>query len=449
MKIKKDNIINQYIETTHASHALAISARSTMPGGDTRTTAFWEPYPLYFHEGSGSLIRDVDGTDRVDFAANFTSMILGHSHPAVLKAIENQIYKGFGFYGASESQTILASLLCNRIPSMEHIRFTNSGTEATMNCIKAARAFTGKQLIAKFEGGYHGTHDSVSISTKPKLDELGKKNERPRVIPDNHGITPNTLRDVVVLPYNDIQMTESILREHSNELAAIIVEPILGTAGMIPANVEFLRLLRNICDEANCLLIFDEVVSFRLSTGGAQKVYAVKPDLTALGKLIGGGLPVGAFGGKEEVMNLFNPRKTHSNKKSTLISQSGSFNANPVVMEAGIATMKELTPSVYDHLNKLGDMLRENLRTSIINMELPIQVTGIGSLFGIHFTDHDVNTYRDAAAVDSDLTYKVFLELINNGILLSSRLLGSITSPMTTNDVNKFASEFTSIIKKL
>ena len=441
------DIINEYIETTPTSNALAKSASSSMAGGDTRTTAFWEPYPLYFQGGSGSSIKDVDGTDRIDFAANFTSMILGHSHPSVINSIENQIHKGFGFYGASESQTKLAAILCNRLPSVDQIRFTNSGTEATMNCIKAARAFTGKQLIAKFEGGYHGTHDTVSISTKPKLNELSEANERPRVLPDNAGITLNTLRDVVVLPYNDLQLTESILLEHSKELAAIIVEPILGTSGMIPADFEFLKLLRNICDETNCILIFDEVVSFRLSSGGAQEMYSVKPDLTALGKLIGGGLPVGAFGGREDIMSLFNPMKTKN--QPTLISQSGSFNANPVVMEAGIATMKELTPSMYIYLNDLGNTLREYLKKSIMSLELPIQITGVGSLFGIHFTDNSVTSYRDAASVDTNLTYKVFLELINHGILLSSRLLGSITAPMTIDDVNKLNTEFNSIIKTL
>ncbi|MBH51984.1 MAG: aspartate aminotransferase family protein [Chloroflexi bacterium] len=441
------DIINEYIKTTPTSNALAKSARSSMPGGDTRTTAFWEPYPLYFKGGSGSSIKDVDGTDRIDFAANFTSMILGHSHPSVINSIENQIHIGFGFYGASESQTKLAAILCNRLPSVDQIRFTNSGTEATMNCIKAARAFTGKQLIAKFEGGYHGTHDTVSISTKPKLTELSEANERPRVLPDNAGITLNTLRDVVVLPYNDLQLTESILLEHSKELAAIIVEPILGTSGMIPADFEFLKLLRNICDETNCILIFDEVVSFRLSSGGAQEMYSVKPDLTALGKLIGGGLPVGAFGGREDIMSLFNPMKTKN--QPNLISQSGSFNANPVVMEAGIATMKELTPSMYIYLNDLGNTLREYLKKSIMSLELPIQITGAGSLFGIHFTDNSVTSYRDAASVDTNLTYKVFLELINHGILLSSRLLGSITAPMTIDDVNKLNTEFNSIIKTL
>ena len=375
--------------------------------------------------------------ERIDFAANFTSMVLGYGNGPVTEAIERQVRCGLGFYGVSEAQTQLARVLCERVPSMEQVRFTNSGTEATMNCIKAARAFTGRSVIAKCEGGYHGSHDAVSVSVRPPLAMAGDP-QRPLAVRDSPGVTSGTVQDVVVLPFNDAEAARRILLEHRNELAAVIVEPMLGTGGMVPAEPEFLETLREVTREHGVVLIFDEVITLRLAPGGAQSVYGILPDLTAAGKFIGGGLPVGAFGGRREIMSLYDPTTTDDDglPVGPALSHSGSFNANPVVMVAGAATLEQLTPEEYARLNGLGERVREGIRALLAEMEVPGQVTGMGSLFGIHLTDEPVRCYRDAASVDPELRRRIFLGLLNEGVLMAAQLVGCVTAPMGLTEVD-------------
>ena len=417
-----DTETQRYLDTTPRSRALAEAAREYLPGGDSRTTAFWRPYPLSFTDGDGCHVRDADGVERIDFAANFTSLVLGYGNRPVTEAIERQARRGLGFYGVSEAQTQLARALCERVPSLDQVRFTNSGTEATMNCIRAARAFTGRSVIAKCEGGYHGSHDAVSPGDP----------HRSLAVRDSPGVTSGTVQDVFVLPFNDAEEARRLLLEHRNELAAVIVEPMLGTAGMIPAEPGFLETLRDVTREHGAVLIFDEVITLRLAPGGAQSVYGILPDLTAMGKFIGGGLPVGAFGGRRELMSLYDPTTTDDDGRPTgpVLSHSGSFNANPVVMAAGAATLEQLTPEEYARLNGLGERVREGVRRLLAEMEVPGQVTGMGSLFGIHLTARPVRRYRDVAAVDPELRRRVFLGLLNEGVLLASQLVGCVTAPM-------------------
>ena len=266
------------------------------------------------------------------------------------------------------------------------VRFTNSGTEATLNTIRAARAFTGKNRIAKAEGGYHGTHDVVTVSVRVNPDQAGDPLQ-PQAVAASEGVPQETVDQVTVIPFNETEAALKILEKQKDTLAAVIVEPMLGSVGMVPATPEFLAMLRAFTREHGIVLIFDEVISFRVAPGGAQQFYDVTPDLTSLGKIIGGGFAVGAFGGRAEIMELYDPTK------GPRVSHAGTFNANPVTMAAGSATLEELTPEVYRRLAELTDRLKLGIQDVCAGLEVPVQTTGLGSLFGIHFNDQPVVDY--------------------------------------------------------
>ncbi|TMB98507.1 MAG: aspartate aminotransferase family protein [Chloroflexi bacterium] len=297
-----------YRQTTPASQALHEKAVAVMPGGTTRTTTYFDPYPLYIDRGEGCRVWDADGTERIDMLGNYTAMILGHAHPKVVEAIRKQAGRGTGFAAANPIEVQLATLLCERVPSLDAVRFCNSGTEATMFAMRLARAFTGRPKIARIEGGYHGTHDYAEVSTHPVVSEAGAP-EAPVARPDSIGTPEWAVEHTVVLPFNNSDAAEAIIRREGRHLAAVILEPIIGAGGVIAATVEFLERLRTVTRELDILLIFDEVISFRVAPGGAQQLYGVTPDLTTLGKIIGGGLPVAAFGGRADVMELLDPRR--------------------------------------------------------------------------------------------------------------------------------------------
>jgi glutamate-1-semialdehyde 2,1-aminomutase len=350
---------------------------------------------------------------------NATTLILGHASPSVVEAVSEQASRGTAFSIPTESQIRLARLLCARIPSIDTIRFTNSGTEGTLMAIRAARAFTGRHRIAKFEGGYHGAHEYVAVSVHPpaaKLDPRG-----PTAIPEHPGQPPSVAEGVLVLPYNDLATSERLLRAHAAELACLIMEPVASAFGYVPADPEFLRGMRKVTEELGIVLIFDEVQSFRVAPGGAQELFGVTPDLTCLGKIIGGGMPVGAFGGRRDIMAQFDP--TGSGAR---IAHAGTFNANPMTMVAGEVVMQALTPAIYRRLGELGESLRQKLRGALASLGVPAQVTGIASLFGLHFTSQPVTNYRAVVAGDQELRKAVFTGLLNEGILLQTTCAGSL-----------------------
>ena len=417
----QDNLqheIDQYIAKTPRSRQLQDEAQRYLPGGSSRGTAYFAPYPHFIERGEGHYLVDADGNRLLDFMINATSLVLGHAHPDIVDALRAQAARGTAFTGPTESQVQLARTLTQRIPSVDSIRFTNSGTEGTMMAIRAARAFTGRRRIAKFEGGYHGSHEYVSVSVHTPAERLDPSGPTP--VPEYPGMSPGVLEDVIVLPYNDLEWCQRVLRQHTDEVACLIMEPVASTFGYLPGQTDFLRGMRKLTSALGIVLIFDEVQSFRVSAGGAQEALGVIPDLTALGKTIGGGMPVGAFGGRQELMDLFDPTG------GATLAHAGTFNANPMTMVAGQVAMDHLTPGVIKRLNALGEQLRAKLRAVFDELEVQAQVTGIGSLFGIHFTSEEIVDYRTVVRGDGRMRKALFTGLLNEGVLLQGSAAGSL-----------------------
>ena len=428
-----------YRRTTPGSRALHEKAVRVMPGGTTRTTTFIDPYPLFIDRGEGCQIWDADGTERLDMLGNYTAMILGHAHPKVVEAIRRQAARGTAFAAANAIEGELAEILCDQVPSVDLVRFCNSGTEATMFAMRLARAFTGRARIAKIEGGYHGTHDHAEVSTHPDPTDAGPA-DRPLSRPDSIGTPAWALEQTVVLPFNDPDAAERILRAEGDDIAAVILEPIIGAGGVIAATIEFLERLRRVTRELGMLLIFDEVISLRVGPGGAQKMYGVTPDLTTMGKIIGGGLPVAAFGGRADVMELLDPRRQPS------LAQGGTYNGNPLGMAAGVAAMRELTPDVYEDLNRKGARVKDQLSEIFASHGLAAQVNGVASLLAIHFTATPVTDYRSKATADDRITRDFFLGLVNHGVLMAPRAMGAISTPMGEEEIERFVDAVDAVV---
>ena len=384
----------RYRTSTKASDQLNDLAKRYLPGGDSRSTLYHSPYPLFFTKGEGCWLHDADGRRYLDFTCNHTSLILGYGNPRVQEALLQQLALGTCFPGPTEPQVKLARLICERTPSIELVRFTNSGSEATMNALRSARAFTKRNVVVKAEGAFHGTEDIMEISIAPD-PELAGPEQRPKGLPHVAGIPDGVLEDVVIVPFNDPQGASAIIEEHGEDVACVIVEPVMGSAGMIPATTEYLATLREVTQKLGALLIFDEVVTYRLRPSPVEpkNTLASCPTLPASGKwwvaaCLLALLADGSFH-LSDVMSLFDP--SHGRPD---IHHGGSFNANPMSMAAGAATLEQLHPGVYDTLARMGEKLRAEARQTLAETELPGQVTGLGSLFGFHFTDRPVSNYR-------------------------------------------------------
>ena len=431
----------RYTDMTPKSKAAWEEAKRYLPGGDSRNSIFWEPYPIFVDQASGAHVVDADGTDRLDFIGTMTTLILGHAPGPVMEAVREQLDKGVVYNAPNRHQVRLARLLCERIPSFDLVRFTNSGTEATLNTIRAARAFTGRSLIAKAEGGYHGSHDVVSVSVRVDPSKAGDR-LHPDARPATEGLAEGVLDSVVVIPFNEAGPAREILEQHRDDLAAVIVEPMLGSVGMLPATHEFLAMLREFASENGVVLIFDEVISFRVAPGGSQEYYGVTPDMTSLGKIVGGGFAVGAFGGRNDIMELYDPTS------GPRVAHAGTFNANPATMLAGAVTLEQLTPEVYRQLAEVTEYLRQGLREVGQELEVPVQVTGLGSLFGIHFSDDTLVGYRDLAKSDSAFRHNVFLGLLNEGILMAPNLVGAVSTVIGETEVDAFVDAFRRVLQR-
>jgi len=435
--------LDRYVHSTPKSKLLWEDAKNYLPGGDSRNSIFWAPYPIFVDHAAGCHVVDSDGVDRLDFIGTMTTLVLGHSPKPVVDAVNDQMTKGVVYNAPNAHQIRLAKLLCERIPSFDLVRFTNSGTEATLNTIRAARAVTGKSKIAKVEGGYHGSHDQVSVSVRVNPAKAGERSH-PNAMPATEGLGEGTLDQVVVIPFNETAIARETLEAHKDDLAAVIIEPMLGSVGMLPATTEFLTMLREFTTANKIILIFDEVISYRAASGGAQEYYGITPDMTSLGKIIGGGFSIGAFGGSKDIMDLYDPTATGGPR----VAHAGTFNANPVTMIAGAATLEELTPEVYRKLAEMTEYLRAGILKVGAELETPVQVTGLGSLFGIHFTGEELVGYRDIATEDSAFRHQVFLGLLNEGILMASNLVGAVSTEIGEAEVDAFTAALRRVLER-
>ena len=376
-----------------------------MPGGvNSPVRAFGNvnSTPIFIKSASGAYLHDVDGNDYVDFIGSWGPMILGHSNPKIIKAIKDQADLGTSYGAPTEAETSIGELIRTVMPSIEKIRMVNSGTEATMSCIRLARGYTGRNKIIKFTGCYHGHVDSLLIKAGSGVSTFG--------LPDSPGIPEELARHTISVPYNDINAFLEVFESIKSELAAVIIEPIAGNMGFIPGDKDFLETLRIKTHESGSVLIFDEVMTgFRVSLGGAQELYRITPDLTALGKVIGGGLPVGAFGGKAEIMNFLAPEGP--------VYQAGTLSGNPLAVAAGKCLINELIKTnPYDELEANANYLLTNIKNEMFKQEIPFSFNQIGGMFGFFFTDEFPNNFDDVSASSDKYFESFFKDCLNQGI---------------------------------
>lgn len=364
-------------------------ALEVIPGGVSRNTVFRKPYPHYVANASGCYVNDIDGTQRIDFANNMAALIHGHAYPPIVEAVTEQLKKGTAYTMATEVEVKFAQLLCGRSPGFEKIRFVNSGTEAVMASIKACRAFTGRPKIAKAEGAYHGTYDYAEVSQTAKPENWGSI-DKPNSVPVANRTPQSVLDDVVVFPYNDIERTLAILDQDADQIACILIDPVPHRVGLLKGTNEFIEAVYKWSRKNDALLVFDEVVTYRVNYGGAQENYTVKPDLTALGKIIGGGFPVGAFTGRSDIMKVLDPRES-----KMLFPHSGTFSANPITMTAGYTAMKLFDHEAVNKINKLTSVAITQIEEVIKLTGVPVTITGAGSMFRIHLRPDVPTTYRE------------------------------------------------------
>jgi glutamate-1-semialdehyde 2,1-aminomutase len=371
-------------------------ALELLPGGVSRNTILRKPHPLYVDHASGCRVTDIEGVERIDFSNNMASLVHGHAHPTVVAAVTEQLQKGTAFSEATEIEVRYAEHLVSRNDHFEKLRFVNSGTEAVMGALKAARAFTGRSKIAKVEGAYHGGYDYAEVSQTAKPENWGPA-DAPTSVPVAYGTPPAALAEVIVIPYNDVERALAILDRHKGELACVLLDLMPHRVGLRPADGDFVSAIRNWTRADGALLVLDEVITFRCHYGGAENWYDLTPDLTALGKILGGGFPVGAIVGRAEVMDVMNPLGDR-----VLFPHSGTFSANPISMSAGLATMEMFDEVAVKRVNLLAARAREGIAEVIGSTGVRACVTGGGSLFRVHFKASPPTNYREAFATPEE-----------------------------------------------
>ncbi|MBU9711453.1 aspartate aminotransferase family protein [Evansella tamaricis] len=415
----------QYGAKTGKSYKEMKEAEKFLPGGVTANIKHFAPYPIVMNKGNGAWLEDVDGNQYVDYLMAYGSLALGHGHDDIKKAIQDQLFEdGTFLFGTPHSlETTFARKIKSYYPSMDKIRYTNSGTEATLLAIRLASAYTGKKKIAKFEGHYHGGYNEVLYSINPPLSEAGDE-DKPNAVPESAGMDFYLDQKPLVLPFNQPDATEKLIEEHATELAAIIIEPVQG--GFIPAEQQFMDRLRNVTKKHGIVLIFDEVkTGFRSALGGGQEIYNIKPDITTLGKVIGGGFPIGLVGGKEEILSISKPKAAgdvfdvgqgaESSAKEILF-HSGTYNGHPTILAAGLATIQRLEQD-FDATLAYTNTLREKIEDLGKKANVPLSTVGLGTIFSVICTrDSNIRHYRDLQKTNLELRKEMDFHLLNEGI---------------------------------
>lgn len=413
---------------TTKSETLFCEAQKFIPGGVNSPVRAFKSVnmsPLFIKKASGPKIIDVDGNEYIDYVGSWGPLILGHAHPKVIVALENALSNGTSYGAPTEIETQLAKLVIQAVPSIEIVRMVNSGTEAAMSAIRLARGYTKREKIIKFEGCYHGHADCLLVKAGSGASTLG--------IPDSPGITKDLAKLTITLPFNDIEKVKECFQKEGDQIACIILEPIAGNMGVIPPEKGFLEGLKKITEQYKSILIFDEVMTgFRVAFGGAQQLYGITPDLTCLGKIIGGGLPVGAYGGKKEIMDYIAPVGP--------VYQAGTLSGNPLAMTAGLTTLNLISRNgFYENLDQKAEDLCSGLKSLAEEKGLPVYFTRVGSMFSAFFTDNQVKNYEDAKKSNLTMFTKYFQNMLNNGIYLAPSQFeaGFMSSAHTSEDIDK------------
>ena len=418
-------------------------ARTVMPGGTTRVTIERVPVPLYVDHGSGAFLIDIDGNRYLDFNNNYTTLVHGHVFEPVVSAVERQLRRGTCFSNPTEDEITLAEIICARMPVAEKVRFVTTGTEAVMFAIKAARAITGREKVAKFEGAFHGAYDwaEISQSTNP-ADWSGPF---PASVAPATGTPRSVVDEVVVLPFNDVEATTALLDRHGSEIACVLIDLAASRLGLIAAEQPFLIALRDVTRRHGILVIDDEVLNFRQGYHGAAGRFGLEPDLLTLGKIIGGGMPIGAVAGPAHFMAVFD-----SSTETPALPQGGTFAANPLSVVAGVASMRALDRPAFDRLDALGDRIRDGLRTVIAQRDVPFSVTGLASLFRIHPKSDAPRSYREAHQSPSEalLMKRIAKAMLDAGVFMPSATTCSLSTAMTEADIDHFVAAFDDVVRR-
>lgn len=413
-------------------------AKRVFIDGTSRVTIERDPVPRYVERGEGAYLVDVDGRRFLDLNANFTTLIHGHGFGPVIEAVKRQLESGSCFANPTLHEIALAELICGRVPGIESVRFVNTGSEAVLFAIKAARAYTGRPGIAKIEGAYHGNYDWVEVSQASTPDNWGDA-DAPNSTSYYRGMPASVIGDVVTLRFNDAAGSARLIDDNADRLAAIVLDPMPSRAGLIPPTREFLDAVSQVARAHNIVVIADEVLNFRQGYHGASARHGLKPDLFALGKIIGGGLPIGAIAGNRDVMGVFD-----AGGRRPMLPQGGTFSANPLSMVAGLAAMRALDRPAFDHLEQLGERLREKLRHAIERAGAPFQVTGVASLFRIHPTAKPLREFRDTAMrpAEAKVMHELTRSFAEAGVILPNAAAACLSTPMTNADVDLVADVF-------
>jgi len=407
---KVNNFVSLYINMNYTtSQELFQQALQYIPGGVNSPVRAFRAVggnPLFIKSAKGAYIFDEDGNRYIELINSWGPMILGHAHPIIQEAIVKAVENSFSFGAPTRKEIEMAELICSMMPSVEKVRMVNSGTEACMSAIRVARGYTGRNKIIKFEGCYHGHGDSFLIAAGSGAVTMGA--------PDSPGVTQGVANDTLTAPYNNLQAVETLIDANPNQIAAIIVEPVVGNMGCVLPQKGFLEGLRAICDKHGIVYIFDEVMTgFRLSRGGAQELFGIRPDMTTMGKIIGGGLPVGAYGGKKEIMDCVSP--------AGKVYQAGTLSGNPIAMSAGLAMLHYLNehPEVYMQIAHATQRITEGIRKALIANGLQMTINQIGSMYSLFFTDKPVIDFESAKTSDTQLFGKYFREMLKRGVYLA------------------------------